>query len=130
MTINLAKARAFAELSSQIEVSVEEGNYLFKLAKVHRLYQERLSNSGHVIIVNKTRFKEKLLHYFAYLGLQAQSDRKNTIIIFPEGMQQMLQDAFLVRDYDDDRGAGRSIIGGPICIYSCSQTVKTIDFKI
>ena len=30
------------------------------------------------------------------------------------------------------RGAGRSIIGGggAIFIYSCSQTVKTIDFKI
>ena len=28
------------------------------------------------------------------------------------------------------RGAGRSIIGGPIFIYSCSQTVKTIYFKI
>ena len=30
-----------------------------------------------------------------------------------------------------DRGAGRSIIGGGgIFIYSCSQTVKTIDFEI
>ena len=28
------------------------------------------------------------------------------------------------------RGGGRSIIGGPIFIYSCSYTVKTIDFKI
>ena len=33
------------------------------------------------------------------------------------------------------RGAGRSIIGGGgggghIFIYSCSQTVKTVDFKI
>ena len=33
--------------------------------------------------------------------------------------------------FPDDRGAGRSIIGGgAIFIYSCSQTVKTIDFKI
>ena len=28
-----------------------------------------------------------------------------------------------------DRGRGRTIIGGHIFIYSCSQTVKTIDFK-
>jgi hypothetical protein len=27
------------------------------------------------------------------------------------------------------RGAGKSIIGGQIFIYSCSQTVKTIAFK-
>ena len=27
------------------------------------------------------------------------------------------------------RGGGRSIIGGLIFIYSCSQTVKTKDFK-
>ena len=27
------------------------------------------------------------------------------------------------------RGDGRSIIGGGVFIHSCSQTVKTIDFK-
>ena len=102
VTTNLAKARAFAELTSHMEVSVEEGYYLFKLAEVHRLYQERLSNLGHDTSVNKTRPKEKLLHHFAQLGLQAQSDGKNTILIFPEGMQQMLKDAFLVRDYDEE----------------------------
>lgn len=45
-----------------MEVSVEEGNIL--LAEIHRLYQERLSNLGHDITVNKSRFKEKLLQHF------------------------------------------------------------------
>ena len=47
-------------------------------------------------------------------------------------MQRMQKIDIWGREVTYTRGAGRLIIGGggPIFIYSCSQTVKTIDFKI
>ncbi len=49
--------------------------------------------------VNKVRFKEKILSYFH--EAQAQSDGKNILLIFQQGMQQILKHA-LNTDYESD----------------------------
>ena len=36
------------------------------------------------------------------MGLQEQYDGQNTVLLFPEGMQQVLKDAHLDHDYDNE----------------------------
>lgn len=96
------KARAFAELVAYIETSLEDGIYLYKLSELHYLYVQRLKELNEDINVNKTRLKDKLLDYFADMGLQEQTDGKNKILVFPEGMQQMLKDALHDHDYENE----------------------------
>ena len=45
-------------------------------------------------ILLKTCFKDMLLQNFSEIGVQEQSDVENIVLIFPEGMCHMLQDAF------------------------------------
>ena len=41
-----AKARAFAELIAHIETALEEGNYVFKMAELHGMYENLLEQLG------------------------------------------------------------------------------------
>ena len=49
---NILQARAFAELISYIEGIVENGTYIFKLAELHDLYENRLREFGMTKSIN------------------------------------------------------------------------------
>ena len=93
------QARAFIELITHIENAVEDGTFCFKFASLRQLYQARLADLGIRKEINKVRFKEQVLAHFPHA--QAQSDGKNLILVFEEGMQQMLKQAFKC-DYEGD----------------------------
>ena len=58
------EARAFVELLTYIENSVEDGEFFFKLSQLRFLYESRLKDFGISKEVNKVRFKEQILEHF------------------------------------------------------------------
>lgn len=94
----LMEARAFAELISYIEYTVEDGTFIFKLSEIHTLYEERLHHLGISKKVNKTRLKMQLLDHFAG-DCQEQSDGKNILLVFNEGLKKLLKEAVELRDF-------------------------------
>ena len=97
--VELKQGAVFVELILYIECAIEEGTYLFKVKELRDMYQNRLKDIGYDFEVNKNAFKESILRHFEEYGLQEQSNNKNMIFVFPEGMQQLLKDAFKNRDY-------------------------------
>ena len=93
------EARAFVELLTYIETSIEEGVFFFKLSELRHLYENRLRDFAISKEVNKVRFKEQILSHFPQA--QAQSDGKNIILVFEKGMQQMMKQAYNC-NYEDD----------------------------
>ncbi|KAG0714919.1 hypothetical protein GWK47_013185 [Chionoecetes opilio] len=93
------KARAFAELLTNIENEIEEGTFCFKLASLRHLYVTRLADFGITSEINKGRFKEQVLNHFPH-G-QEQSAGKEVILVFEQGMQGMLKQAFKL-DFEGD----------------------------
>ena len=85
------ESRTFVELTSYIEQSVDHGILLFRLAELQTLYVNRLEDLGIDKSVNRTRLKEQILQHFP--EAQEQQEGRNAIIIFKEGMRNMLQDA-------------------------------------
>ena len=65
------KARAFTELVTFIEASLEEESNLFKLSELHQLYQQHLNDLGEDITSNKTRLKDMLLQHFLKWGYRS-----------------------------------------------------------
>ena len=63
------------------------------------MYQNRLKDIRYDFEVNKIAFKESILRHFEEYGLQEQSDNRNKIFVFPEGMQQLIKDGFKNKDY-------------------------------
>ena len=55
------EARAFVELLTYIEGSVEEGKFFLKFSELRFLYESRLKDFGISKEVNKVRFKEQIL---------------------------------------------------------------------
>ena len=53
------------------------------------MYENRVGNLGISKEVNKVRFKERVLEYFP--NSQEQNDGKNVLLVFEQGMQQMLK---------------------------------------
>ena len=96
---NQKKARAFTELIIYIGSAVEDGTFCFKFADLRHLYENRLKKLGIDTEVNKVCFKEKILSHFH--EAQAQNDGKNILLIFQQGMQQILKHA-LNTDYEGD----------------------------
>lgn len=86
-----AKARAFAELVMHVEGALEQGTYVFKLAELHAAYENRLKKLSVDFSTNRTRVKGELIDYFQKYGIQEQSDGKNVLLIFPEGMHSLLR---------------------------------------
>lgn len=80
-----AKARAFAELIAHIDTALEEGNYAFKLAELHGMYENRLQQFGACISVHKTRLKDEIISHFLDYGIQEQLTGNRIVLIFPEG---------------------------------------------
>ena len=94
-------SRVFAELVSYVENEVEDGTYIFRLTDLHKLYEQRLAILGCPKLVNKSRLKRQLIEHFS-LDCQEQTDGKNILLIFNEGMQQILKDAMASRDFDQE----------------------------
>ncbi len=99
--IKIIEAQAFAELLSHMETNVEAGNFIFRLSELHFLYQERLHDLGVDVTVNKTRLKLRLLDNFSG-KCQEQSDGRNILIVFNEGMKKVLKDAVNNLDYESE----------------------------
>ena len=93
------ESRAFVELTSYIEKSVESGTLLFKLAELHCLYVNRLEEFGIKKLVNNTRVKSHLLARFS--GAQEQCDGKSIVLVFNEGMRNLLKEALKNRDFTE-----------------------------
>ena len=91
---------ALAELTSYIEKSVKAETLMFKLSELHSMFVNLLENMGVGKLINKTRLKNYLLEHFS--DAQEQHDGRNTIIIFKEGMKNMLRDALMKRDFSED----------------------------
>ncbi len=79
--------------------AVEDGTFCFKFADLRHLFENRLKEFGIDTEVNKVCFKENILSHFH--EAQAQNDGKNILLIFQQGMQQILQHA-LNTDYESD----------------------------
>ena len=94
------ESRACVELTSYIERPVESGTFLFKLCDIHCLYVNRLEEFGIKKVVNKTRLKSHLLARFPHA--QEQCNGKSTILVFNEGMTNMLKEALKDRDFTED----------------------------
>ncbi|KAJ8349373.1 hypothetical protein SKAU_G00245030 [Synaphobranchus kaupii] len=94
------ESRAFIELINYIEKSVDSGVLLFKLSEIHSLYVSRLGELGIKKLVNKTRLKDHLLEHLP--EARAQCDGKNTLLIFKEGLKNMLKEALNKRNFDED----------------------------
>ena len=83
------KARAFVEVVSYVEAAIEGELYMFKVKELRCLYQKRLKEFGYDVEINKSKFKESILNYFESSGVQEQSDGKNNILVFPEGIKSL-----------------------------------------
>lgn len=94
------ESRAFVELTTYIETSVDEGKMLFKLSELYSMYEARLRDLGIPKQINKTRLKTSLLDHFS--DAQEQLDGKNVVIVFKEAMHSLLKDALKKRDISDD----------------------------
>lgn len=99
--VSIIQARVFVELLSYIESGVETGIFIFKLTDQHGIYPDRLNDLGVDVITNKTRLKLRLLDHFSG-KCQEQSDGKNMLIVFNEGMKKLLKDAVNFRDYESE----------------------------
>ena len=64
--------------------------------------KKRLKEFDYDVEINESKFKESILNYFESSGLQEQSDGKNKILIFPEGIKSLLKNAFDVHDYQEE----------------------------
>ena len=85
------KARVFVEVVSYVEAAIEDELYMFKVKELRCLYQKRLKEFGYDVEINKSKFKESILNYFESSDIQEQSDGKNKILIFPEGIKSLLK---------------------------------------
>ena len=70
---------------------MELGTLLFRLADLHSLYVDRLSDFSIHKSVNKTRLKTELLNLFS--KAQEHCVGKSTAIVFKQGMENMLKEA-------------------------------------
>lgn len=92
---------AFVELTEYIEGCSESGSHLFKLTDLTSLYVQRLENLGINKTINKTRLKNALLEHFKG-SLQEQTDGRHTVLVFREGISDLLKDALKRRDFSED----------------------------
>ena len=93
-------ARAFVELITFVENCVENGTFCFKFSELCQIYESHLHDLGIRKEINKVRFKDRVLDYFP--KAQHENDGKNVILVFGQGMQQMLKRSVECSDYQDD----------------------------
>lgn len=95
------ESRALVELVEHIEQCVEKGTYMFKLSYLHTIYIRRLQDFGINKEINKTRLKRSLLDHFDE-AVHEQNDGRNVILVFEEGMSNILKEAFKEPDISDE----------------------------
>lgn len=91
------QARSFIGLMNYIENAVEDGVFHFKFSELQQLNEKRLQDLGVKKKTNKVHFKEQILEYFPLA--QVQCDGKNVVLVFQQGLQQMLKQS-LKFDYE------------------------------
>jgi len=91
------KARVIAELCSCIENCVED---YYKFSDLHQLYEKRLNCFSFTKEVNRGQLKEQLLIQFPQA--QEQSVGKNKVMVFEQGMQQMLKQLMMESNYENE----------------------------
>lgn len=96
-----AEARTLAELISFMESSAESGILLFKLSSLHDLYVSRLRNLHVDKSVNKTRLKNRIIEHY-HGEIQEQTDGKNTVLVFSQGIETLLKDALKKRSCEEE----------------------------
>lgn len=96
-----AEARTLAELISFMESSAESGILLFKLSSLHDLYVSRLRNLHVDKSVNKTRLKNRIIEHY-HGEIQEQTDGKNTVLVFSQGVETLLKDALKKRSCEEE----------------------------
>ena len=89
---HVIESRVFAEIVSFIESETEQGRFVLKLSTLHGIYHRRLHELGLEIETNKTRLKLRLMQHF-HDDCQKQFDGKHTLLVFNEGMKDMLKTA-------------------------------------
>ena len=72
----------------------------FLNSNLHTLFKDCLCSLGIEKDINKTRFKEQLLAHFSGV-CQEQSDGKNSLLVFNDGLQKLLKDTISYRDFDE-----------------------------
>ena len=95
------EARSFAELISYLENCIENESYIFKLRELYALYTKRLHDFGVHTYTHRTRLKEKIILHFKG-NVQEQSDGKNAVLIFDEGMKNIIKESLGFRNYDNE----------------------------
>ena len=86
----MVEAKVFADLVSFIEHALEEGNFCFRIPNLRHMYEHQLRDFNISKEINKSRFKDRLLNQFPQA--QEQNDRKNTALVFQQGLQQRIQE--------------------------------------
>ncbi len=82
------QAKAFSDLILNIEDSIRNGTYLFKLKDLFNMFTNRLQALGITKTITKTRLKEVIMSNF--LGhCTEETDGKNIILVFKEGLKEM-----------------------------------------
>ena len=94
----ILQARAFADLVSHIESSVDSGVFIFKLSELSKLYENHLLELGIPKGINKTRLKLKLLGHFSDL-CKEETDGKHVLLAFNQGLHKLFKD---FRDFDSE----------------------------
>ena len=79
---------------------MEDGMHYFKFSDLHQLYEKRLNCFNFTKEVNRSQLKEKLLIQFPQA--QEQSVGRNKILVFEQGMQQMLKQVMIESNYDNE----------------------------
>ena len=92
----------FTDLISYIEESIESGNYIFKLSELHSMYVSQLEELGLEKSIHKTRLKLQILDHFLGDCQEQLSDGKSIVIVFNQGMKNMLKEAVDSRDFESE----------------------------
>jgi len=74
--------------------------HYFKFSDLHQLYEKRLNCFSFTKEVNRGQLKEKLLIQFPQA--QEQSVGKNKVMVFEQGMQQMLKQVMMESNYENE----------------------------
>ena len=96
----MAESIAFSDLTTFVSNSVEAGTYIFQLPELHDLYVNRLKQLGFSKSINKTRLKQQFLEHF--MEAKEETDGKKVLLVFREGMKEILKDAVKERDFSED----------------------------
>ncbi len=98
----LIQAQVFADLISYIEESIEGGNFIFKLSELHSMYVSQLEELGIEKCIHKTRLKLQILDQFVGDCQEQLSDGKSIVLVFNQGMKQMLKEAVDSHDFESE----------------------------